>query len=122
VLGAGLLAAGCNPALKPYDDVSGTGRCLKAAGYRVQAHFNDFVASTATRGALRATKNYNVLTVSFGKNAHEARSLRRAYRRFMPKRRARHIMEITEIEKNVLLLWTTTPTREELDAVVACLK
>src|ERR671934_1367421 len=105
---------------KPYDDVSGTGRCLKAAGYRVQAHFNDFVANTATRGALRAKKNYNVLTISFGKNAHEARSLRRAYHRFMPKRRARHIMDISEIEKNALLLWTTTPTPEQLDVVVGC--
>jgi hypothetical protein len=122
LLAAGLVAAGCNPAINPYGDVDATAKCLRGAGYKVRTHFNDFVASTASRGALRASRNFNVLIVAFGDDAKEARSLRRAYQRFMRPRRARHIMDISEIEKNAFLLWTTTPSNEQLNVVVGCLK
>ena len=123
LLAAAITAAGCgNPTLRPYGDVRGTAKCLEGQGYRVRTQFPDLVASTASRGALRASKNYNLLTVAFGEDAREAASLRRAYARYMSKRRARHIRDITEIERNALLLWTTTPSSRQLDAVVGCLR
>jgi hypothetical protein len=121
-VGVGALSTGCNPAREPYGDVRGTAKCLREAGYSVTTNANDFVASTASRGALRASRNFNLLIIAFGEDASEAASLRRAYQRFMEKRRARHLKDISEIEKNAFLLWTTTPTDEQLRGVLACLK
>jgi hypothetical protein len=118
-----VMAAGCgNPTLRPYGNVSATATCLRDAGYKVQTQFDDVVASTAGRGALRAKRHFNVLTIAFGDDAREALSLRRAYQRFIEKRRARHILDFTEIERNALLVWTTTPSDEQLSQVVDCLR
>jgi hypothetical protein len=116
------VAAACgNPTTTPYTHPTATKDCLTKLGYRVKTRFNDVIASTAGHGALRARKNYQVVTILFADDAEQAKGLRRGYAHFMPKRRARHILELTDIEKNTLLLWTTTPARDELGNVVNCL-
>ncbi|HXY84084.1 MAG TPA: hypothetical protein VEH52_01265 [Gaiellaceae bacterium] len=110
-----------NPVLEPYKSPAKTSACLRQAGYQVASQFHDIIAHTALRGTLRATHDYNSVTVLFGQDPANARALRDAYRRVMPRRRAKHILDITDIEKNALLLWVTTPPPDQLKVVVDCL-
>ena len=81
----------------------------------------DFVASTATGGALHVVmrKKKNAVTIVFGATVDDANNINDAYHRF----RARNvgIEDIIRQDKNVVLLFKEHPTDAELATIQNCL-
>jgi hypothetical protein len=81
---------------------------------------SDFVASTASNGALRVRLPDNAVTLLFGQSPEEASNLADAYRRF----RARNvgIEDVLRTQNNVVLLWQLHPSADEEQRIEDCLK
>lgn len=82
---------------------------------------DDFVASTASRGALRVRLgDSNAVTILFGESADEANNLADAYRRFRAKNVG--IEDVLRTKTNATLLWQLHPTATDESTVDSCLK
>jgi hypothetical protein len=82
---------------------------------------DDFVASTASGGAIRMQLgSLNVVTLLFGESSSEAENLADAYRRFRAKNVG--IEDILRTNNNVVLLWKFHPAEGDELNVVGCLK
>lgn len=124
VLSTGLLLAGCG------------GGSNGGGGYRLAAVkecaktklgvksfpsvADDFVASTASGGAMRLRLADNDVTVLFGANDQEASNLADAYRRFHAKNVG--VEDVLRTDHNVVLLWLFHPSDGDAANVTACLK
>jgi len=121
VLIAALLGAGCGggesePELYRLEP---TRSCLEGAGLEVTTEELDFVASTATGGALRTDIAANHATVSFGETPEEAERTAEAYRNFAgPRIPIDHVLFRYE---NAVVVWGAPPSEEERTRVVSCL-
>jgi hypothetical protein len=80
----------------------------------------DFVASTASNGAVHAHLSQNDVTVLFGQSADEANNLAAAYRRFHAKNVG--IDDILFVQNNVVMLWRLHPSDVDRGTVENCLK
>jgi hypothetical protein len=96
-----------------------TRACLEGKDVKLQRQL-DFVASTALGGALNVKLADNQVTIAFGENEVQAKSLARAYRRF----RGRNIgiADVLRPSHNAVLLWTAHPSDSDLALVEGCLK
>ena len=81
---------------------------------------DDFVASTASGGALRIRLADNAVTVLFGASANEASNLADAYRRFHAKNVG--VEDILRTKGNAVLLWQLHPSAPDESNVEDCLK
>ena len=81
---------------------------------------DDFVASTASGGALRVELADNAVTVLFGANADEASNLADAYRRFHAKNVG--VEDVLRTQGNAVLLWQLHPSATDESKVQSCLK
>ena len=81
---------------------------------------DDFVASTASGGALRIRLADNAVTVLFGESANEASNLADAYRRFHAKNVG--VEDILRTKGNAVLLWQLHPSAPDESNVEDCLK
>jgi hypothetical protein len=81
---------------------------------------DDFVASTASGGALRVQLADNAVTVLFGANAEEASNLADAYRRFHAKNVG--IEDILRTDNNAVMLWQLHPLPADENNIHDCLK
>jgi hypothetical protein len=81
---------------------------------------DDFVASTASNGALRARLPDNAVTVLFGDGPSEASNLADAYRRFRAKNVG--IEDVLRVKDNAVLLWQLHPSAEDETKIQDCLK
>ena len=82
---------------------------------------DDFVASTASGGALRVTLgDNNAVSILFGESADEANNLADAYRRFRAKNVG--IEDVLRTRSNATLLWQFHPTATDESTVDSCLK
>jgi hypothetical protein len=97
-----------------------TRSCLENADLEPTQRNLDFVASTALGGALRVRFAGNLLSLTFGRSQKEAERLERAYRRFAPRRFP--IQDVLRREGNVVMLWGVSPTIDQLDTVMRCLR
>jgi hypothetical protein len=95
-----------------------TRECLKTEGARLVPITGDFVASTATNGALKVKLPYNNATIVFGADDDEAERLRMAYARFGP----RNYVAPTELNRNALIVWSVGPSDQEAQTVRECLR
>jgi hypothetical protein len=80
----------------------------------------DFVASTASNGALHAHLSQNDVTVLFGASVDEANNLADAYRRFHAKNVG--INDILVTQNNAVMLWRLHPSDADRGTVENCLK
>jgi hypothetical protein len=121
---AGLVVAGCGGNAVHVYHVDGTAKCLKDAGYRVNAKAERLgvIPASAALGALRALEPGNTVTISFGSDHREATNISELYRKFAPKKLRPHIDDVMEIQKNAVLVWTVTPPTDDHEKVVGCLK
>jgi hypothetical protein len=78
----------------------------------------DFVAATATNGALAVDMRGNHATIVFGEDDDEAIRLQSAYRRFGP----RDYEPPSELNRNVLIIWSVMPSDQEARGVRECLR
>jgi hypothetical protein len=82
---------------------------------------DDFVASTASNGAVRVTlPDGDAVTALFGQNAQEASNLADAYRRFHAKNVG--IEDVLRTQNNVALLWQMHPSSDDENTIHDCLK
>ena len=116
--------AGCGNPVHSHYSVKQTAPCLRKLGYKVSTNAEKLgpVEASATEGALRAKEKGNALVVTFSENSSEAKNIEDAYKRFSPKPRAKHINDVMSMQHNVVLLWTITPPKDELDRVTGCLR
>jgi hypothetical protein len=120
---AAALLAGCSrgaEAVEPYR-LEPTRECLLESDLRVgRPPANDFVATTATGGALLVTYADIRLTLTFGEDDAEAGRLDQAYRRFAPRRLP--IDDVLRRNRNVVELWEFAPTIDHQDTLNRCLR
>ncbi|MCW2964743.1 MAG: hypothetical protein JWO17_1995 [Actinomycetia bacterium] len=82
---------------------------------------DDFVASTASKGALRVTlPDSDAVTMLFGQSAQEASNLADAYRRFHAKNVG--VEDVLRTDNNVVLLWQLHPSSGDENTIHDCLK
>jgi hypothetical protein len=117
VLVLGLAACG-----KSGDSVYSLGKsrsCLEKKHVRLGGTL-DFVATTATGGALRAHLGSNVVTVVFGDTVADADNIDQAYRSF----RSRNvgINDVLREDQNAVLLWHAHPSDADVATITSCLK
>lgn len=74
----------------------------------------DFVAESASQGAIRLVTDGSEVVISFATDAEEAAELMNSYPPFGP--------DQTERVGNAVLAWTDVPTDEQAEAVSACLR
>jgi hypothetical protein len=96
-----------------------TRTCLIADGVRLGGAL-DFVATTATGGALRAHLAGNDATVVFGATLADADNINQAYHRFHSQNVG--IDDVLRQQDNVVMLWHQHPSDADLARITACLK
>jgi hypothetical protein len=118
------VAAGCgsSSATTNLYTVTATKQCVetKLGVHRFPSLDDDFVASTASRGALRIRLADNAVTVLFGQSEDEASNLADAYRRFHAKNVG--VEDILRTNGNAVLLWQIHPAAEDESNLQDCLK
>lgn len=80
----------------------------------------DFVATTATGGAVKAQLPLNFVTIVFGETASDADNIDEAYRRFHAKNVG--IDDVLREDQNAVMLWHQHPADAEVAEITACLK
>jgi hypothetical protein len=120
-----LAAPGCGGgASKPYT-ATATAPCLRTKGFtKVTTNPDDvgFVAGFADNGGLRATsRSGNVLTIAFAGDASGVSGTETAFRQHASGVYKRHLQDVMSSQGNAVLVWTVTPSQEQLAAAVGCL-
>ncbi|HEY2543852.1 MAG TPA: hypothetical protein VGH92_12485 [Gaiellaceae bacterium] len=81
-----------------------------------------FIAAFAPNGGLQAkSKTGNVLTVAFA-DPNGVASTEKAFRRNAPASLLPHIADIMRSKGNAVLVWTVSPSAQELSDAESCLK
>ena len=119
------VAAGCGAKHNEPYTAAGTAPCLRDKGF---AHVTTnpgkvgFIAGFAENGGVRAvTKDDNVLTIALtGSDADVAGTMRAFTRQAAPQYK-HHMQDIMESQGNAVLVWTVTPSGQQLDDALACL-
>ena len=114
-----VLAAGCAGDGEHLATLAKTQSCLASAGVRLGGTL-DFVATTATGGALRAHLRDNEVTVVFGATVGDANQINDAYHRF----RASNIgiEDVLKQQRNAVMLWASHPSDADIATITGCLK
>jgi hypothetical protein len=120
-----LLAAGCGARSDKPFTAKGTLGCLKSKQF-VGATSNPaklpFIAGFAANGGIEATSpGGNRVTLAFTDSAATVPSTEQAFRLHAPKSLRPHIADVMRSNRNVVIVWTTTPTSDEESAVEGCL-
>jgi hypothetical protein len=99
-----------------------TSACLTQAGLKVTpvTDASDFVASSATGGALRVRPPDNEVTVSFGATLEDATNIEQAYERFHAHNVG--LSDVLRTQGNAVMLWHLHPSDAALASVTGCLK
>ena len=121
VLASLLLAgalAGCGKDTPTYS-LSKTSTCLHGTGAKLGGQL-DFVATTATGGAVRVRLHDNGVTIVFGQTQGDADNIDAAYRRFHASNVG--IDDVLRRQGNAIMLWKQHPSDPDLATVTGCLK
>ena len=114
------LASSCGSMSNKRYSLQKTKQCLTGDKVRVTQRGLDFVATTATGGALKARLGSNFVTVVFGETIVDADNINDAYHRF----RARNvgIADVLRQQQNAVMLWHEHPSDSDLARITGCLK
>jgi hypothetical protein len=119
-----VLAAGCGSTSTTTSvySLAASKQCFetKLGIHRFPALTDDFVASTASGGAVRVRLSDNAVTVLFGQGPDEASNLADAYRRFHAKNVG--VDDVLQTQGNAVLLWQIHPAASDESTVKDCLK
>jgi hypothetical protein len=119
LLATSLLAASCGRPSAHLASPEATRSCLSKAGVRFGGVL-DFVATTATGGALKAHLPHNQVTIVFGKTEADASNIDDAYRRFHARNVG--IGDVLHQQGNAVMLWRFHPSDSDLARVTGCLR
>lgn len=118
VVACALFLAGCGKNTPTYS-LSKTSKCLTGKGVRLGGPL-DFVATTATGGAVRAHLPKNAVTLVFGHTSSDADNIDAAYRRFHSSNVG--IDDVLRQQNNAVMLWQAHPADSDLALVTGCLR
>jgi hypothetical protein len=110
--------AGCGKDTPTYT-LKKTEACLRTKGVVLGGPL-DFVATTATGGAVRAQLRDNQLTLVFGLTKDDADNIDAAYRRFHSSNVG--IDDVLREQGNAVMLWHEHPSDPDLALVTGCLE
>lgn len=96
-----------------------TKACLSANHVKLGGQL-DFVATTATGGALKARLPSNFVTIVFGATAADADNIDQAYQQFHAKNVG--INDVLRQDRNAVMLWHEHPADADLAEITGCLK
>lgn len=120
-----LLAAGCGAGRSAPYTAKGTAPCLRTKGFSevtTDPGKVGLIAAAADNGGLRArTSDGNVLTIAFAGDESAVPGTEEAYRKAAPPRYKRHLQDIMQARRNAVLVWTVTPTQQQLQDAESCL-
>jgi hypothetical protein len=97
-----------------------TRQCLKQKHTTKITGGLDFVASTATGGAVHLVLPRNAVTLAFGGSVDDANNINDAYHRFHAKNVG--VEDIIRQDKNVVMLFREHPSDSDIATIKACLK
>jgi hypothetical protein len=121
-----MLVAGCGRAsTKPYT-AAGTAPCLKTKGFtRVTTDPTKvgFIAGFADNGGVFAVGpgGNNTVTIAFAAGTAGATPTEQAFRAHASPFYRRHMSDIMQSQRNAVLVWTTAPTQQQIEAALGCL-
>ena len=119
-----VLAACGGGSSKPYT-AAATKACLTQQGFTgvtTSADKIGFIAAFAANGGIQAkSKSGNVVTIAFADSLADAVSTEKAFRRAAPAALRPHMSDIMESKSNAVLVWTVSPTQQELSDAEGCL-
>jgi hypothetical protein len=118
ILAVLVLAACGNGSGKLYS-LDKTRSCLMKKNVRLGGPL-DFVATTATGGALKAHPSANFVTVVFGETQADADAIDQIYRRVAAKNVG--IDDVLRQQNNAVMLWHEHPSNDDLATITGCLK
>lgn len=113
------LVAGCGGSSAHLYSLAKTTACLKTQPVRLGGPL-DFVASTATGGAVKIHTKDNFLTLVFGSTISDANNIAAAYRRFAAKNVG--VNDVLHQDENSVMLWHDHWSQADLDLIGGCLK
>jgi hypothetical protein len=113
------LAAGCGANSSHIYSLGKTSACLQNKPVRLGGPL-DFVASTATGGAVKIHTHDNFLTLVFGKTVDDGNNIADAYRRFAAQNVG--VNDVLIQNQNAVMLWHTHWSQPDLDLIAGCLK
>ena len=113
------LVAGCGGSSPHLYSLGKTKTCLKKKPVRLGGPL-DFVASTATGGAVKVHTDDNFLTLVFGSSISDANNIAAAYRRFAAKNVG--VNDVLNQNQNAVTLWHQHWSQADLDLVSGCLR
>lgn len=127
-----LVVAGCGTGsgsgsggAKPYT-AAATAPCLKQKGFTdvsMGAAKVGFIAGVAKNGGLYAkSPGGNPLTIAFAADAKDAAATEVSYKQHAPPSLRPHIFDIMESQSNAVLVWTESPSQDQLSLVLGCLR
>ena len=124
-LAIALLAVGCGVrTTKPFT-AAGTFGCLKTHGFTsvtTNPLAVGFIAGFADKGGIRAISPLgNRLTIAFTADADSTSSTEQAFRSHAPKSLRPHMSDIMQTNRNAVLVWTTSPSAQQLADAESCL-
>lgn len=115
-----LLVAACGgPAGTSLHSLQKTRACLITKHVKLGGQL-DFVATTATGGAVQAHLPPNFVTIVFGQTVTDADNIYQAYHRFRGKNVG--IDDVLRQDANAVMLWHEHPSDADLATVTGCLK
>ena len=121
VLSVGLLLAVAGCGGQTTYSLAPTKTCLTQRGFRVGGKV-DFVASTATGGAVLVHLGDNFVTIAFGDTLQHGTDIEGAYQRFALPNVKAGLSDVLRRYNNVVTLWHQHPTDSDLALVVGCLR
>jgi hypothetical protein len=120
-----VLVAGCGARNNKPFTATGSAACFTKKGFTkvtTDPAKVGFIAGFADNGGLRATtSDGNVLTIAFAADEAGATSTQTAFRNHAPKKLRPRMADIMEAQRNAVLVWTVSPTPQQLTDAESCL-
>jgi hypothetical protein len=120
-----LIAAGCGARSDKPFTAKGTLGCLKAKQFTEATASSSklpFIAGFAANGGIEATSpSGNRVTLAFTDSEATVPSTEQAFRLHAPKSLRAHIADVMRSDRNVVIVWTTTPASDDESKLEGCL-
>jgi hypothetical protein len=120
-----LLAAGCGARADETFTAQGTVGCLRDNGFTQVTRAPEkigLIAAFAVNGGLKAhDPEGNVFWIAFAADEEDAKSTQAAVKNQASPFYKKRIDDIMRADGNAVMVWTTAPSQEQINAVEACL-
>jgi hypothetical protein len=120
-----VLVAGCGARSNKSFTATGSAACFTKKGFTKVTTNPDkvgFIAAFADNGGLIATTtDGNLLTIAFTLDDNSVASTEAAFTAHAPAKLRPRMHDIMESERNAVLVWTTSPSPQQLADATSCL-